>query len=317
MPPDLSGFIHSHALPEGYAQTAGKWFVPVAERIRDCRERLSRPVVVGINGSQGSGKSTLADLLVYLLEQAGGVHALAFSIDDFYLTRQERKALAGKVHPLLATRGVPGTHDLRLALQTLSGLREWNGPVTVPRFDKARDDRLPVAEWEPVNRPVDIIVLEGWCLGSQAQPEAALEIPVNTLETGEDPQGTWRRYVNRQLRLGYPELFSLVDAWIMLKAPSFECVFDWRLEQERKLCRSLERQGRGPLAAGIMSRAEIARFVQHYQRITEHTLDTLPGKVHFLFELDEDRKITRLSYPVKLNCRVPVRRCLLPGPGCR
>ena len=68
-----------------------------------------------------------------------------------------------------------------------------------------------------------------------------MEIPVNTLETGEDPQGTWRRYVNRQLRLGYPELFSLVDAWIMLKAPSFECVFDWRLEQERRSLRLMPR----------------------------------------------------------------------------
>jgi D-glycerate 3-kinase len=299
---DLSGFIHNHALPEGYALTAQKWFVPVAERIKACRDRVSRPVVVGINGSQGSGKSTLADLLVHVLGQACDIHALALSIDDFYLTREEREALARKVHPLLATRGVPGTHDMNLALQTLSGLREWNGPVAIPRFDKARDDRYPEAQWDVVNRRVDVIILEGWCLGSDAQPEHELITPINSLESDEDPQGTWRNHVNRQLQQDYPELFSRVDAWIMLKAPSFECIFDWRLEQEQKLCRALEQQGRDSLAAGVMSRDDIACFIQHYQRITEHTLSSLPDKVHFLFELDENREIIRLSYPVELEC---------------
>jgi len=299
---DLSGFICKHALPEGYALTARKWFVPVAERIQACRGRVSRPVIVGINGSQGSGKSTLAGLLVHVLGQACNIHALALSIDDFYLTRAEREALARKVHPLLATRGVPGTHDINLALQTLARLREWSGPVAIPRFDKARDDRYPEAHWDVVNRPVGIIILEGWCLGSDAQPERELTTPVNSLESDEDPQGNWRNHVNRQLQQGYPELFSQVDAWIMLKAPSFGCVFDWRLEQEQKLCRTLELQGRDPLAAGVMSRADVARFIQYFQRITEHTLSSLPDKVHFLFELDENREIIRLSYPLELEC---------------
>jgi D-glycerate 3-kinase len=299
---DLSGFIREHALPEGYARTARKWFVPVAERLKACRDRVSRPVIVGINGSQGSGKSTLADLLVHVLGQAYGINALALSIDDFYFTREERGVLARKVHPLLATRGVPGTHDINLASQTLSGLREWNGPVAIPRFDKVRDDRYPEAQWDVVNRPADIIILEGWCLGSDAQPEHDLIAPINSLESAEDPQGVWRNHVNRQLQQGYPELFSRVDAWIMLKAPSFGCVFDWRLEQEQKLSRALEQQGRDSSAAGVMGRDEIARFIQHYQRITEHTLKSLPDKVHFLFELDEDREIIRLTYPVGLEC---------------
>jgi len=51
-----------------------------------------------------------------------------------------------------------------------------------------------------------------------------------------------------------------------------------------------------------MSRADVARFIQYFQRITEHTLSSLPDKVHFLFELDENREIIRLSYPLELEC---------------
>jgi len=42
-----------------------------------------------------------------------------------------------------------------------------------------------------------------------------------------------------------------------------------------------------------MSEQKLWRFIQCYQRITEHLLETLPEKVNFLFELDENRKIIK------------------------
>ena len=87
--------------------------------------------VYGIVGLQGSGKSTLAAQLV----RAGasrGLRVVALSIDDFYLTRRERQRLATRHHPLLATRGPPGTHDVALACATLDALRSGAPGTLVP-----------------------------------------------------------------------------------------------------------------------------------------------------------------------------------------
>lgn len=295
-------FIQRHALPEEYSRVAQTWFIPVVDRILECRAAADQPLVIGVNGSQGSGKSTLADLVVCILEQVHGVHALSLSIDDFYLTSAERVQLAETIHPLLATRGVPGTHDTELACRTIERLKRFSEPVAVPRFDKSHDDRFPEDNWSRVTQAVDVIILEGWCVGSVAQEERALRHAVNRLESEEDIDGTWRTYVNLQLRNNYPKLFSFIDIWIMLKAPSFECVFEWRLEQELKLQISLVEQGMIDSATALMSRGDIARFIQHYQRITEHTLRTLPATVHFLFELDGHRAIENFSTPVELVC---------------
>ncbi len=38
---------------------------------------------------------------------------MLLSIDDYYLSKIERLRISQKVHPLLITRGVPGTHDIK------------------------------------------------------------------------------------------------------------------------------------------------------------------------------------------------------------
>ena len=295
-------FIQWHALPKDYSRVAPIWFVPVIDSILECKAASDLPLVIGVNGSQGSGKSTLAALMVCILERVHGLSALSLSIDDFYLTRIERQQLADTIHPLLSTRGVPGTHDTELACRTLEQLKTYTEPVAVSRFDKSRDDRSPEDNWDMVTQPADVIILEGWCVGSVAQEDRALASAVNKLESEEDTDGVWRTYVNSQLRNNYPKLFSFVDIWIMLKAPSFECVFGWRLEQELKLQASLTEERKADPATALMSREAIARFIQHYQRITEHTLKTLPGAVHFLFELDGERQIKNFSTPMELVC---------------
>lgn len=285
---DLSGFIKQHGLPAAYQNDIVSWFAPLAESIKTHHTGAGRPIIVGINGAQGSGKSTLANCLVFLLTQQYQLHALTLSLDDFYFTRAERQQLARQIHPLLATRGVPGTHDIPLAVTTLDQLLHGQLPVKLPRFNKALDDRYPPELAETITEPVDIIIIEGWCLGAEAQEDDALLQPLNELEATEDRDGCWRHYVNRQLAHSYPELFSLIDVWVMLKAPSFQCVYGWRLEQENQL----RRQSRD--SQHIMDAAQLARFIQFYQRITENTLKTLPAQVHFLFELDEQRRILRL-----------------------
>jgi len=296
---DLSAFINKHKLPESYKDVVRKWFQPMAEAILIRQKKKGRPLIIGINGSQGSGKSTLADLLVSLLPQMADISVISLSIDDFYLTHEQREQLANEVHPLFQTRGVPGTHDITLALETLYDLTHQNRACKIPRFDKSHDNRYPIEQWHYVEASPQIIILEGWCVGAEAQSDEDLLNPLNTLEADEDDKCIWRRYANHKLRHDYQRLFSQIDLWVMLKAPSFACVFDWRLEQEEKLRQACKEQLLP--CDRLMSADEITRFIMHYQRITEHTLTTLPHKVHFLFELDAKRNIIQLSTPLKLN----------------
>lgn len=288
---NISGFLKQHQLPQAYQALAEQWFSGLAEDIYLHHNSAKEPVVVGINGAQGSGKSTLAALLKFVLQQQFQLNTVSLSLDDFYYTRQQRQTLAKTTHPLLATRGVPGTHDITLARKTINDLRQQRLPVSIPRFNKASDDRYPDNLNELIYDPVDIILFEGWCLGAQAQTEQELLSPVNDLETKEDADSRWRQYVNEKLASSYPSLFELIDTWVMLKAPDFDCVFNWRLEQENKL---IESQTGSPQPE-VMDKKALTRFIKFYQRITENTLKTLPAKVHYLYELDQNRQIIKLT----------------------
>jgi len=293
-PVDLKDFVAEHRLPPAYADLATRWYLPLADELARVRETAGRPLVIGINGSQGSGKSTLAALLKHLFITRHALRAIDLSIDDFYLPQAQRQQLATEEHPLLATRGVPGTHDIPLMSRTLEALTSQQASVPIPRFDKASDDRVAQAHWKQETAPVDMVILEGWCLGSPPQNEDELQAPINLLEANEDPDVRWRHYVNRQISEQYQALYDRIDLWIMLKAPSFDCVYQWRLEQERKLAARIAPHADGK---GIMSPEELARFIEHYQRLTTHTLRTLPQQVNFLFELDAERNIRAASKP--------------------
>jgi D-glycerate 3-kinase len=297
-----TAFLERHRLPALYLQHAQFWFDPLAGALSLHQKSAGRSVLVAINGCQGSGKTTLCDYLRAILQAEYGVRAVALSLDDFYLTREQRRRLAAEVHPLLATRGVPGTHDIDLLNATLDGLLAPPGsdPVAVPRFDKAVDDRRPPGTWDTVKPPVELILLEGWCLGAQPQPAAVLAEPVNELERVEDPDGRWRTYVNEALQRDFTRLYQRVDRWVMLQAPSFACVRRWRLEQEQKLAATTVSRESGTGRAGLMNETELARFIQHYQRLTEDCLARLPERVHYLYRLDEERQITAGNHPGNL-----------------
>jgi D-glycerate 3-kinase len=249
------------------------------------RARRSAPVVLAVNGGQGSGKSTLAALVAAQLEGRRGLRAAVLSLDDLYLPRAEREALARTVHPLFATRGVPGTHDPVLGLRVLEALTDGAGTVAVPAFDKARDDRLPEAAWPRIEAPVDVVLFEGWCVGAHPEPEAALDAPVNALEREEDPDGRWRRAVNAALAGPYRPLFDRADALLVLRVPDFDAVRRWREEQEREL--------RSRTGAGMDPQA-VQRFVDHYERLTRHMLATLPERAELCLELAPDHGIARV-----------------------
>jgi D-glycerate 3-kinase len=142
---------------------AGGFPPALVERLLDAAleaRGTGRPFALA--GPQGSGKSTLASQLVDAAA-ARGLRALSMSLDDVYLDRPERHRLAREVHPLLITRGPPGTHDIALACDVLDRLLAGR-PARLPRFDKLADARLPESAW-PRADAGDLLVVEGWCLG--------------------------------------------------------------------------------------------------------------------------------------------------------
>lgn len=290
---DLSGFLKKHKLDDQYKHQALEYFVPLARELVNLHQNKQECILVGINGAQGSGKSTLSDLLAEVLQQKYQLKAVSLSLDDFYYRRSERKHLANTVHPLFKTRGVPGTHDILLANETLDSLLHHDNTksVLVPRFNKAIDDRYDQEDWSVITQSPDVIIFEGWCVGATSQPETALITAVNSLEASEDHEATWRGYVNQQIKDHYETLFNRFDCTIMLRAPSFECVYKWRLEQEEKLIASLSTEENNHIRA--MSPEDIERFIQHYQRLTEHILLTLPKTAEYIFELNKNRKIEK------------------------
>ena len=291
----LAQFLQEASLPDSVALTFMRWYAGVTQSLAQDAKTADIAPIVGFSGCQGSGKSTLVALMAKVMREVYGVSTVVLSLDDFYFTKAARAALVESIHPLFATRGVPGTHDLALLNETISALRQPGAgeAVPVPAFDKALDDRTEMVHWRQVSAPVQLIFLEGWCVGLSPQSESELEAPINPMEAEQDPSLVWRREVNRQLATEYAGVFGNLNALLLLQAPSFDAVFEWRWQQEQRLSEQFQ-QDNPYRPDPTMNRSEVADFVLHYQRLTEHALKTLPDLADFVWELATDRSVKRM-----------------------
>jgi len=244
--------------------------------VDDARARGLRRI--GISGGQGAGKSTLSRLVVEACDRTG-LRACVVPLDDYYLPRAERLALARRVHPLFETRGPPGTHDVALCREHLLALG-GPGDVEMPIFDKGRDDRV---ETRRRTGPFDLVLLEGWCVGARPVVDAALVSPCNRLERDEDADGVWRRYANAELARGYAALWRELESLVFMGVPDLDAVRRWRLEQEVE--RPVDRR---------LDAAAIARFVAHFERITLELAADLPGRADWTVVLAPDHSIASI-----------------------
>lgn len=306
-------FLETHRLPQSYLETARCYFDPLVNAIAAVsKERQSKPLLVSLSGCQGSGKSTLADYLCYSLNMQG-IHAISVSLDDFYLSKIEREERSQTVHPLFRTRGVPGTHNTQRLIDTLLRAKEGKlSGLAIPQFDKSCDDLFPEEEWVIVADSPEVFILEGWCMGAEAQDESELLVACNDFEATMDSEGHWRQSINEYLKADYHIINSLFDLQLFLKAPSFETVFEWRLEQEEKLLQKLSDSRHGSQAVDQqsrgMSKEQVRQFIQYYQRITEHLLSNFAPKADVVWELDHKRSIVSLSVSEKLKKYMPYNK---------
>ena len=138
------------------------FYLPLSDWIYSTYKKDYKAKIIGLSGGQGAGKSTITGILKFILKQKYGLELCVFSIDDFYKTKEERKKMSKDIHPLFLTRGVPGTHDIKLINKTFKNLKKKIfKPVLIPKFDKSTDDRLKKSKWTKVKKPPSVIIFEG------------------------------------------------------------------------------------------------------------------------------------------------------------
>ena len=255
-----------------------------------------RPYFVGLAGGQGTGKTTTSSLLRIILIKYFRLKVFRISIDDFYKTRKERIRLSKKIHPMLLTRGVPGTHDISMMLSFFKKVkRKKFKRLKLPTFNKAIDDRFSKKHWYDLKNKPDVIIFEGWCVGAKSEKDNTLKRTINSMERLKDRKQIWRKYVNQQLKSKYNKLYSQLNCLIYLKAKNFSLLQKWRLKQERKLLVKSKKN----LKSKIMNKKDVLSFMQTYQRITQNMFKNTPKYASIIINLNSNHQIKSAVYKRK------------------
>ena len=264
------------------------FYLPLSKWIYSVYQKDRKSKIIGLSGGQGAGKSTITNILKFIFKKQYGLNLCIFSIDDFYKTKIERSRMSKSIHPLFLTRGVPGTHDLKLLNQVIQKLKKKNfKTVLIPKFDKSIDDRFKKTKWQRIKTPPQIIILEGWCVGAISQKKSELIRPLNNIEKKLDTKLIWRNKVNNLLKNEYKKLFRNIDKLVYLKAPDFNNIFKWRLIQEQKLKLTSK-------SKKIMSENQIKEFIMFYERITRCMMKNYSKISDLTIFLDKNHRSKRM-----------------------
>jgi len=252
-----------------------------------------KPLFIGLAGGQGTGKTTITSIISIILKKYFKLDIFKISIDDFYKTRKQRTLLSKNKHPLLMTRGVPGTHDIDIILNFFKKIKVKKFKILkLPKFNKAVDDRYSKSLWYKIQSKPDVVILEGWCVGARSQNFTELKKPINSLEKVYDQNFKWRQYVNYQLKTKYKKLFNQLDCLLFLKAKNFSILRRWRLKQEKKLW--LKSKNKKNLK--IMNKSEVKNFMDTYQRITQQMFKDMSKYSSIVMNLNNNQEIKNIKY---------------------
>lgn len=258
----------------------------------------SKPVIVGVSGPQGSGKSYLAEnLVIQLTAMHPLLNIIQFLMDDLYLKHEDQVKVtktAVELHDdnkLLQGRGLPGTHELSLGIEIFEKLKQHQ-PVQIPIYDKSRfhgeGDRVGKVN---IDKPVDVVIFEGWFNGFQPLSEDVLKLRFLTADLETSTLQKHKLYhlqqINELLK-EYQLIWNLFDVFIYIKS-SINNVYEWRTQQEHALKK----------AKGVgMLDDEVTNFVNRYMPMYELYYDKMTErgcaeKGHNLeLQVDIERKLT-------------------------
>jgi len=255
-----------------------------------------KPLIIGLAGGQGIGKTTITSIITIILKKYFKLNAFKISIDDFYKTRKQRILLSKNKHPLLMTRGVPGTHDTNIMLNFFRKIKVKKfKSLKLPKFNKAIDERCKKNLWYKIKSKPDVVIFEGWCVGAKSQNFRQLRKPINSLERIHDQTFKWRQYVNYQLETKYKKLFNKLDGLLYLRAKNFSLLRRWRLKQEKKLW--LKSKNKKNLK--IMNKDQVKNFMDTYQRITQQMFKDMPKYSSIIMNLNSSHQIKNIRYRYK------------------
>ena len=268
-----------------------KIYIPISFWIENKYKKKGETLILGFSGGQGSGKTTVTGILKIILKKFFKRRIHVSSIDDFYKTLEDRNKISNNIHPLLKTRGVPGTHDINLVKNFFNIIRKKKfKKIKLPKFEKAMDNRLEKKYWFNIKQKPDIVILEGWCVGAKPQSNFLIKKSINALEQHEDRDLIWRKYINKKLKKEYKQLFSMIDYFIFMKIPNFRMVLKWRLLQENKLKKKSHSKKK------IMSFNGIERFIMFYQRITLQMVKDLSKSASVVMLLKKNHEIKKVLF---------------------
>lgn len=230
-----------------------------------------QPLIVGVNGPQGSGKSYLCEhLLGEMSNKFPDLKFVQFLMDDLYLRHEEQSQLTAKCiledNKLLQGRGLPGTHDIDLALEIFDKLNKRE-PVQIPFYDKSlfggEGDRSPKDQWNTVNGKVDVLIFEGWFNGFLPIPNDNLRLKYLSSDVDYSVLKKHRLYhleeLNETLKQ-YQKIWSMFNYFIYIKTESVQDVYVWRLEQEHNLKK---------ITGTGMTDDQVKEFIDRYMPVYE------------------------------------------------
>lgn len=239
-----------------------------------------------ISGSQGVGKSTLSKLIKKVIERTSLQQVMLLSIDDYYLSKKNRYQLASQVHPLLLTRGVPGTHDIKKLKEHIKQFNKKQFPILTPTFNKLKDD---ITKKTTTYSKADILILEGWCCGAKPIAKNYLHRNLNNIEKRFDKNFKWRNYYNIKLKMEYQKIFNSFDKIIYLQPPSFQSVLKWRYAQEKNNAKKTKTKN-------FMNKNATKSFISYYEKLTKWMIQNMPANADMLIKVDKNQKIKKIIY---------------------
>ena len=271
------------------------FLIPVSFWIASKSNR-TKPYFVGLGGGQGTGKTTISSIITIILKKYFKLKVFKISIDDFYKTRNERLSLSKKVHPFLMTRGVPGTHDIKIMLDFFKKAKSNNfRSLKLPKFNKAIDDRHKKKSWYSVRKKPDIVIFEGWCVGAKSEKNNTLKKSINSLEKKNDKKLVWRKFVNQNHKSKYKTLYDQLNCLLYLKNKNYRLLQQWRIKQEKKLWLKNKRSSNNR----IMSKKDVINFMQTYQRVTQNMFRYTPNYASIILNLNSKHQIKSVVYKSK------------------